>query len=476
MYYVKDIYKKRLDLYFDEMPAEEILSFLKNEGWHWNKSKRCWYTFLSQANIEAAVALGAKPTNPAVRSAETRISHNLTKVHATTPALTKFYTASTSWESIRLVPCSTEELKNCGLSETTVFQYFMINYSLYKYAAESPACLALVSVQWYILVDFCKKNNLIHATYDESIDPAHFVDLAENSYETFRLGVERFLTETDPAVQFIKCVYGIDVIDFEWWKTYWDPTMCRLGHRATATSDFLPLGRNELLSLMDNICMDAKTHRGIFSQESDAEFWGQIIFWELEAYRGQTPAEDNTLYIHKSRIICQTRHHKIIQATAILSGVAGTDLLLNVNYCAECRKFFMSYATYQHYRNRYGIILGDLKMLKREDFNGCEDGLAEESKLHLCGYSVSGKDGLSEAQRQSIISFVISRGIMKKEEVVSHLSWLIDTHRFRDIMASAVQKWDADLAYTLQYDLDRQPKSIIGSIRKYHPNQFKIDG
>ena len=36
MYFIKDTYKKRLDLYFDEMPAQETRNFLKAEGWRWD--------------------------------------------------------------------------------------------------------------------------------------------------------------------------------------------------------------------------------------------------------------------------------------------------------------------------------------------------------------------------------------------------------------------------------------------------------
>ena len=138
------------------------------------------------------------------------------------------------------------------------------------------------------------------------------------------------------------------------------------------------------------------------------------------------------------------------------------------------QKFFLSYSVYLRYREMYGMILGDLKMLKTEDFNTLEPCLAEESPLHLCGYTVAERMGLLAEDRQGVIAFVINRGIMGKEEVVSHLAWLIDTNEHRENMDRAIMKWKEDLDYALAYDMEGQAKYIISQLERYRPNQFEV--
>ena len=476
MHYIKDTFKKRIDLYFDDMPPAETLSFLKQEGWRWNKEKRCWFTYLSQEHIDTAVALGAKPIDAPGRKSERITSSSVSGSLSATPVLPRLYATPASWKDIRLLPCSTDELIACGLSGTIVFEYLMLVHALYKSSVEDPASLALANLQWLALVEFCKTNRLIAPSFSEEINIDTILGWEEGSFEPFRAVIERILTRTDPEVQFLKCVYNVDVVDFEWWRDYWDPTMCHLGHHAFSGSKFSPLSRNELYMLIDRLSYDfhRKAYPSDFLSETKKDYWIQVALWELENEDAPDPVEDSTLYIHKGRIICQTRQHRVVQATAVLSNINGADILLNVNFCTECKKFFMSYATYQHYRDRYGVILGNLKMIKREDFDGCEDCLAEESRLHLCGYSVAEKEGLSATERQRIISFVISRDVMKKDEVISHLNWLIDTHRNRHHMATAVAKWNQDLSYALQYNMEKQDRYGISALKKYQPNQFRF--
>ena len=125
----------------------------------------------------------------------------------------------------------------------------------------------------------------------------------------------------------------------------------------------------------------------------------------------------------------------------------------------------MSYATYEHYRDIYGILLGNLRMYSTMDSGGAF--LASESPLKLCCYSVSQTDGLSDRERQYIISQVIDKNILQKREVVRYLEYFINMNGKKRGNEIAVSKWKADLAFTLAYKSESQTHHYISTIKKY---------
>ena len=183
---------------------------------------------------------------------------------------------------------------------------------------------------------------------------------------------------------------------------------------------------------------------------------------------------DDTLYIHKGKIVCQRNHHRISQATAVLMNRDGKDIQLNVNHCEDCKKFFLDYNTYQRYREKYGLILGNIRMVKNGTFD--EDGydLAEESPLRLCGYTVSQKAGLTEFERQMIIESCIETGAMTKESVIHLLNWFIEVNGAKRGNELAYKKWCADLDFTLAYNTPRQKHYRISKVEKYTRNRFAV--
>lgn len=475
MYYIKDEQKRRIDIYFDAKPADNIIEFIKNDGWKWNRNKGCWFTYISPENIKTAELLGAVPYKPEGEMRIERFKDNNDKLYRLTsskPILNKLYSAY-SVSDIRMIPSGVKELESDGVSASDIFEYLKLVYMLYETIIHGDKNAATIGLSWIGVVEFCKKHRLIYKDFDERINIEHLTDCVSFGFEQFRLQVERFLTETNPETQLIKVVYGVDVVDCEWWREWWLPTMCKLGHRRNSGNELQRLSRNELLTLMYRMTEDCRNGK-YPNILTDMFEWGQIIYWHLEELEAPTEVEDNTLYIHKGRIICQTRNHDVIQATAILVNRIGKDVKLNVNYCRECKKFFLSYSVYLRYREMYGMILGDLKMLKTEDFNTLEPCLAEESPLHLCGYTVAERVGLLAEERQGVIAFVINRGIMGKEEVVSHLAWLIDTNEHRENMDRAIMKWKEDLDYALAYYVEGQAKYIISQLERYRPNQFEV--
>jgi TPR repeat protein len=176
-------------------------------------------------------------------------------------------------------------------------------------------------------------------------------------------------------------------------------------------------------------------------------------------------SDSNILYIYKNTTACHTRKHNITSATAIITGKNYAEIKLNVEYCEQCNRFYMSYTTYEHYRDIYGILLGNLRMYSSMDSGGAF--LASESPLKLCCYSVSQTDGLSDRERQYIISQVIDKNILQKREVIRYLEYFINMNGKKRGNEIALSKWKADLAFTLAYKSESQTHHYISTIKKY---------
>lgn len=178
-------------------------------------------------------------------------------------------------------------------------------------------------------------------------------------------------------------------------------------------------------------------------------------------------AEDSILYVHKGTIICQRDHHNVVSATAILLGRFEKNIELTVNYCKDCERFFINYVSYETYKHRYGVLIGNIVM---EDEGKTVFGdvvLAEASPLKLCGYSVNQQDGYTSQMRQYIISKIIDRGIMSKSDIVRYLEYFISINGRQKRNQLALTKWKEDLNFTLAYQAKRQERHYIAEIRRY---------
>lgn len=187
-----------------------------------------------------------------------------------------------------------------------------------------------------------------------------------------------------------------------------------------------------------------------------------------------TDNADLTLYVHKGQIICHKQKHDIEQATAIMQNIRGNEIKLNVSHCLFCNKFFILHSVYNTYREKYGTVLGDIKLLSGESFDSYSPDLAAESILHLCGYSVSQKSKLSMVDRQAIIAAVIDSGAMSKGQVINLLQYLIDLSQKKDNMKYAIDKWHEDLEFTLAYNTAQQSHYHIHKVSAYAKNKFII--
>ena len=175
--------------------------------------------------------------------------------------------------------------------------------------------------------------------------------------------------------------------------------------------------------------------------------------------------QDNTLYVCKGTVSCKRNAHQLTAATGVLLGRSGAIIKINTNYCPQCQKYFIGYEEYMRYRQIYGVLLGNIKVTNGS-FIQSETDLADESILHICGYSVNQTDNLSSTERQSILQYLIDSKVSNKPEIIEYLNFFIHRNGKRQNMEEAVRRWNEDLRWVRDYQINRQRHFEITNIQK----------
>lgn len=179
---------------------------------------------------------------------------------------------------------------------------------------------------------------------------------------------------------------------------------------------------------------------------------------------------EHVLYICKGTITCRNNNHEIISSTGILASLSGKSIRININYCKVCKVYFISLTEYKYYKDLYGVLLGNFSIRQAIKYNESiesngYDSLANESVLHLYGYSVNQMDDLSTWERRRILGNLMDREIVSKYRIIEHLQFFINNSKCRNNMKLANQKWSDDLEWVRSYNIDKQRKYIITTLK-----------
>ncbi len=180
--------------------------------------------------------------------------------------------------------------------------------------------------------------------------------------------------------------------------------------------------------------------------------------------------KESILYIYMDGfIICKKNKHDMTDVNCDVPTLNGRAII-NAQYCRDCRKFVMSRTSYEQYMRRYKMIPIRFRCVN-------EDGTfpkgtfrterAEYSPLSLAGYSVSRAAGFSDEKRREILIQLIRNGVLKKHEIIGYLELFINTNGKSPNMINAVMKWERDLKFLLDYDMENQDTYGIDGIKQY---------
>ena len=177
---------------------------------------------------------------------------------------------------------------------------------------------------------------------------------------------------------------------------------------------------------------------------------------------------DHILYICKGTNSCRKKEHSIVSATGILVSLRGLPIKININYCIDCRLCFINLDEYKYYREKYGVLLGNISLEKLSGNGGYGyENLSNESILRMFGYTVNQTDNLSADNRRKILAYMMDRDIVSKYRIIEYLQFFIKNSRYRYNLRIANQKWSDDLNWVRTYNIDKQKKYLITSIKKY---------
>ena len=150
--------------------------------------------------------------------------------------------------------------------------------------------------------------------------------------------------------------------------------------------------------------------------------------------------------------------------------------VLNVNYCAKCNRFYISYAEYMNYMEKYKALITRIVLVNENGNEAVTNDFAVESTLKLCGYTVSQEKGFTAEDRARLLFNMIHNGIVSKSEVIHHLNWLIHMNGKKTTNFIAKEKWEEDLGFVRNLDMGNQPDYRIEKIEPYRtvfPNSRK---
>lgn len=157
--------------------------------------------------------------------------------------------------------------------------------------------------------------------------------------------------------------------------------------------------------------------------------------------------------------------------------IKNNEVLINANRCESCGEFYVNYYTLQRYEKKYGTIL--VERIKTEDFflnfkSKSNPNYNEDSILSRNGYVADGT--MDTKERQDVIKHILDNNIGSKAEIQQILSGFIEKRGDRCPYAKPL--WEADLAFTSDYNIENQsqgkgelsPKSTKIEVLRNNPD------
>ena len=179
--------------------------------------------------------------------------------------------------------------------------------------------------------------------------------------------------------------------------------------------------------------------------------------------------EKAEFFVRTNVISCIKDGHKIDDILAEIDVInkAGEIFTkaINAYYCEKCNLYFIYNRDYEVLRKNY-IPLCSIYEYKKW-IEGYNNGISfnQESLLHSFGYNVGSKEDLSEKQRRKILIFIIENGLINKHEIISLLSLFIDMRKSNPSQVNAVKKWQSDIAFLKEININIKKEVKINSIK-----------
>ena len=136
--------------------------------------------------------------------------------------------------------------------------------------------------------------------------------------------------------------------------------------------------------------------------------------------------------------------------------------VISLWYCFDCQYYFVLNQTFQELKAK-GVILCRVVDYKtfhdyHPSYNIPRFKWNQVSPLRLCGYCVNQNENLSDEQRHAILEFIVDKGILSKQTVMSYLVFFINNLNSGQ---TALEKWTSDYNYISVYKLHSAQRKVI---------------
>ena len=398
-------------------------------------------------------------------------------------ALYNLYTEDYSADSIRKAPVTVQELIREGLSAEIASTYVELSEKLYKSFLhdvlqgnnESSGTLTV----WHKLLELCVAHNISECDSSEEFPFYSFDVVLQHRGYSFPCELPHFRMTLEQALSYeslderrlereYNIIFTVDPDDTEY--------LCVVRmNPATRQLDKLPA------SELNSILMRIRTRR----QKNEARINPNTVAKQISAAYGDTAKikailEENyhlsdeqlaldsleeqlqeilnqppihnlsrkdLLWVFMGMDTCSENKHHLMDIRANFEFYNGTAKKCMIRRCANCKQYQMSFEQLEH-------IWKESKSFPKVEIiyvgsNGDIDSnyWNDRSVFSDHGYSVSQEKGLTAAQRQQKLKWIIDHGIMSKYDTIRFLRSRISINGMKPENWLARSKWEEDLRY-----------------------------
>lgn len=168
---------------------------------------------------------------------------------------------------------------------------------------------------------------------------------------------------------------------------------------------------------------------------------------------------DSKALVRSSDGLCTVDRHELIDIEGIVTVMNPEGGIVEVRVpvakCMACSRYYIHEEKYKELK-KIGIIMCRIEDRKStlQNWTGGFSDWNQESILHMYGYNVSSTANLTEEQRHTILRMLVERRILSRFSIIDHLEFLINLNKDKTGFGVAVRKWQNDIGYLNNLELN----------------------
>lgn len=187
-------------------------------------------------------------------------------------------------------------------------------------------------------------------------------------------------------------------------------------------------------------------------------------YWDKQLHRDSSKTE-NSLSKHDlqpqqvlvmvNTFHCTNNNHILKDILIVIKIITPNGNIKKIEYpgayCATCQRYYILNKDFLEIK-KIGIpVCRVVDVYHKQTSDEFNNSLNEESLLHILGYNVNAQIGLTQERRWQILEKIVDADILTKNEICSHLDYLINRSKHNSLMNNAIAKWKIDREHISQY-------------------------